>query len=267
MANCTVYFVRGQGTLFCTFLYLNFADPWYAITVNNPNQVCDRGFVYINDTCLDYDECKEESSRLRQGLTICAHDAICSNNIGGFSCICKFGFKVDTDVIDVNDTKKTNGNSTQVNVATQCVDIDECSRQSVCPKSAQCQNTEGSYICNCFDGFEGEYCTDIDECNSTAICDVNAECLNINGGYKCTCKDGYYGTGDSCFSGQCPDANCPINQKCVSATTIDCECEPGFQFNNSSDCVDIDECEAGFGMTKRFLLPLSCLVTFVIVTF
>ena len=122
--------------------------------------------MYTNKTCLDYDECEKESSnKLSQGHATCAHGAFCSNNIGGFSCICRLGYKEDTDVIGDSQSNKTT--QSLVKTAIRCVDIDECYSQSVCPKNAKCKNTEGSYICNCFDGFEGDYCTDIDECNST----------------------------------------------------------------------------------------------------
>ena len=135
--------------------------------------------MYINKTCLDYDECKEK---------ICAHGAFCSNNIGGFSCICRLGYKEVTEVVGESRSNRTT--QSLVKKAIRCVDIDECYTKSVCPKNAECQNTEGGYICKCLDGFEGDYCADIDECNNTARCDVNAECLNAGGGYKCTCKQG-----------------------------------------------------------------------------
>ena len=124
-----------------------------------------------------------------------------------------------------------------------CIDIDECKFQGVCPKTAECKNSQGSYSCNCLDGFEGNFCEDINECSSTTACHANASCLNTHGSFACSCNEGYYGTGDSCFPGRCLDDNCPQNQKCVSATTIDCECKEGFRGNSSSDCVDIDECQ------------------------
>ena len=125
---------------------------------------------------------------------------------------------------------------------TYCVDIDECTKLGVCPENSECQNSEGSYLCNCFDGFEGDFCTDKNECNSTNGCDLNAQCRNTDGSYECSCKEGFYGAGNWCSPGQCPESNCPVNQKCVSPTTTNCECREGFQFDNSSVCVDIDEC-------------------------
>ena len=186
--------------------------------------------MYSNETCLDYDECKQESSyKLSKGYITCGHGAFCSNNVGGFACVCRLGFRVDAHKIDNSDTNRTTEGL--IAITTYCVDTDECAEQNLCSKNSECKNTEGSYSCDCLDGFEGDYCIDIDECNSTTSCDVNALCLNTDGTYKCSCKEGYYGTGDSCFPGRCLDANCPRNQKCVSARTINCECKDGFRFN------------------------------------
>ncbi len=40
---------------------------------------------------------------------------------------------------------------------------------------------------------------DIDECSvSVGICDVNADCQNTGGSYLCSCKDGFTGDGKTC---------------------------------------------------------------------
>ena len=197
--------------------------------------------MYSNETCLDYNECKKElSTKLSEGYITCGHGAFCSNNVGGFACTCRYGFKVEAGMNGINESNKAN---TQLfNEITTCVDIDECTKQTVCPENAECQNTEGSYSCNCFEGFQGDYCTDVDECNKTNSCDFNAKCQNTDGSYMCSCKQGYYGTGSWCTAGRCLDANCPESQKCVSATTVNCECKEGFRFNSFSVCNYIDEC-------------------------
>ena len=46
-----------------------------------------------------------------------------------------------------------------------------------------------------------------------------------------------------CRSGQCNDVICDdINKKCVSPTTMDCECKPGFLTGRDGECIDINEC-------------------------
>ena len=122
------------------------------------------------------------------------------------------------------------------------VDINECVNRGLCAENAFCENTAGSYTCNCNDGFEGDLCTDIDECNNTVICDEKAKCTNTLGGFSCQCKEGYYGNEKFCILGECVESNCPKNQQCVSPTTLTCECKKGFSYNDASVCVDIDEC-------------------------
>ena len=91
---------------------------------------------------------------------------------------------------------------------------------------ASCENTNGSFICQCKIGFtgdgsscSGEYVwidqqdnvtlqsplccvctpTDIDECGArSVICSTNAECTNTDGSYTCSCSSGFSGDGMSC---------------------------------------------------------------------
>ena len=87
------------------------------------------------------------------------------------------------------------------------------------------------------------FCSDdIDECfTDKADCNKYALCSNNVGSFTCSCKEGYFGDGFSCLQGNCPDSNCPKHQKCVSETTLDCECKPGFILN-LTNCIDFDEC-------------------------
>ena len=51
-------------------------------------------------------------------------------------------------------------------------DIDECSRGDVCHILASCNDTEGSYECNCVGGFEGDgfNCTGKDNNYCVSLC-------------------------------------------------------------------------------------------------
>ena len=103
------------------------------------------------------------------------------------------------------------------------VDIDECETESdLCPSSAYCNNTYGSYICICTNGtkmddkgdcicitinhniyYYDEINTviDIDECfDDTHDCSENARCENMLGSFTCTCKVGFVGNGQTCKS-------------------------------------------------------------------
>lgn len=77
-------------------------------------------------------------------------------------------------------------------------DIDEC-LESPCAQNAVCNNTKGSYLCNCEKGFTGDgiqVCSDVDECiTGDDECVENADCSNTNGDHRCVCSDGFVGDG------------------------------------------------------------------------
>ena len=153
------------------------------------------------------------------------------NTVGSYRCGCRNGYKFMTKVnweLYINEP--------------YCVDIDECETHGTCPKRSLCKNTEGSYICHCDLGFEGDLCVDIDECTKN-ICDANAACSNTDGSFSCFCNSGYRGNGTTCKIGHCDDRRCPPDQECISPTTNECQCKEGFSMNTELEiCDDIDEC-------------------------
>ena len=73
----------------------------------------------------------------------------------------------------------------------ECTDEDECDFYTNCQHS--CVNTEGSFHCDCYEGYEladDQYnCTDVNECNQlNGGCEFG--CRNTIGSYQCYC---YYG--------------------------------------------------------------------------
>ncbi|ROL51140.1 Adhesion G protein-coupled receptor E1, partial [Anabarilius grahami] len=98
----------------------------------------------------------------------------------------------------------------------------EC-KPPICGENARCINTNGSYYCQCKEGFtpthnftqtDGTKCKDINECaNGSNICGPNAECKNTVGSYSCTCETGYFSSnGNKTFIGgqgiQCNELKC-----------------------------------------------------------
>lgn len=74
-----------------------------------------------------------------------------------------------------------------------------------CSKFANCINTEGSYKCQCMEGYEGDgkVCTatqvEVNECEvGTHDCSKNADCIDLLDGYDCQCRTGFSGNGRTC---------------------------------------------------------------------
>lgn len=88
--------------------------------------------------------------------------------------------------------------------------------------NASCSDTDGSFYCNCIEGFSGNgthcdgrfFCqviyasyyslmsdiiVDVNECNLTSpVCHVSADCFNTYGSFFCVCRAGYTGNGSYC---------------------------------------------------------------------
>ena len=88
-----------------------------------------------------------------------------------------------------------------------CVNINECiNGDHECVEHSTCFDNDGSYTCECNDGYEGygrTKCDDVNECSRrVGECSKFAICIDQKGSYDCTCFDGYEdksgGTGKVC---------------------------------------------------------------------
>ncbi|CAG9531514.1 unnamed protein product [Cercopithifilaria johnstoni] len=140
-----------------------------------------------------------------------------------------------------------------------CMDINECfGEPSVCGAHALCENSPGSYSCQCNIGYifdNNGKCIDLDECaEGIVVCGGNKNssvCINTDGSYECQCAPGYAGSPDSPHG--CVDVNeCQLSdfycgEKGVCKNLVgsyECECADGFQRDQyTGQCVDIDECK------------------------
>uniref|UniRef100_A0A0N5ASL2 Nidogen n=1 Tax=Syphacia muris TaxID=451379 RepID=A0A0N5ASL2_9BILA len=140
-----------------------------------------------------------------------------------------------------------------------CVDINECSAvPSVCGAHSVCDNTAGSYRCQCDLGYindENGRCVDMDECaEGVVLCGDGKNdsiCVNTDGGFECRCAPGYVGHPESLHGcvdiNECENAEFYCGDKGVCKNTIggyECDCAEGYgQDPHSGLCTDIDECK------------------------
>lgn len=119
----------------------------------------------------------------------------------------------------------------------KCTDVDECDLGIPWCGKLQCQNTVGTYVCGCRQGYVvaesggNKICADVDECNNRNVCPLNGFCENFDGGYRCTCDSGYQS--ENCTDiDECSDdkiQTCDRNAACLNTEgTYLCSCNQGF---------------------------------------
>ena len=161
-----------------------------------------------------------------------------------------------------------------------CVDDDECARASTkCHHFADCTNNDGSYKCDCKDGYKGDGqvdCRIIDACSEMDRCGPNGKCFNVIGtGHQCICDRGYRdASGDTVLGaggvavpsgtglGPCVNINecleraaytadgasisayCGENTVCSDTDgSWNCACKTGYEGDPYVNCRDINECK------------------------
>ncbi|CAI8021725.1 Fibrillin-2 [Geodia barretti] len=174
--------------------------------------------------CNDIDDCES-------GLSNCADNARCVDQVEGFGCQCVEGYTGD----GFND----------------CTNIDECGiEQDQCEHS--CTDTEGSYNCTCGPGFtlapDGLNCLDVDECETVSCTGLDLVCVNNRGSYSCQCMPGY---SNSSEYNNCTNIDeCSMNTtmchdlaQCVNTNgSYTCKCMTGYEGNGVDNCSDVNEC-------------------------
>ena len=94
---------------------------------------CDIGYRYNVSTCQDINECADDTNPPCN-----SPNTQCVNRMGGYDCICSLGL-------------------TWSNELKNCIDVDECDIKTykfqVCESNSICENTFGSYLCACKQGW------------------------------------------------------------------------------------------------------------------
>ncbi|XP_042784615.1 adhesion G protein-coupled receptor E5 isoform X1 [Panthera leo] len=154
-----------------------------------------------------------------------------------------------------------------------CDDINECGPPLAvsCGKFADCQNTEGSYHCECSPGYQlasgaktfrnesENTCQGVDKCQlKPRLCKGRSICINTQGNYTCRCPPGLElnlsdpnvcSDVNECTSGQNP---CHNTTHCLNNIgSYECRCRPGWKpipgspdGPNNTVCEDVDECSS-----------------------
>ncbi|CAG2228191.1 unnamed protein product [Mytilus edulis] len=183
----------------------------------------------VTGICKNIDECETSNP--------CADK--CTDKTPGYECSCtKNGTKLESDAQSC--TACDEGEWGQ-NCAENCT--------CVIANTNSCNKTEGS--CNCKTGWAGDYCeSDVNECTSNStICPTYSMCENTNGSYVCVCNDGYFKSADVCneCSSNTFGKDCAQTCSCVvtntdSCNNVDggCTCKTGWYGTTCSE--DVDEC-------------------------
>ncbi|XP_077556924.1 fibrillin-1-like isoform X1 [Haemaphysalis longicornis] len=181
------------------------------------------GFVQVEDTTLDINECMMNPGICKNGK--------CINTDGSYRCECETGFKLDS-------------------TGQGCIDVDECLEQPRACGQGGCTNTVGGFECSCQDGYAPglhQVCEDVNECQlGTDGCAFR--CLNTPGSFRCTCPYGYAlaPDGKHCQDlDECAAGDHGCRYACKNLVgTFQCVCPEGLRPSNrgGDDCEDIDEC-------------------------
>uniref|UniRef100_A0A3P8N9S3 Latent-transforming growth factor beta-binding protein 2 n=1 Tax=Astatotilapia calliptera TaxID=8154 RepID=A0A3P8N9S3_ASTCA len=173
--------------------------------------ICPNGYTTTDGSpgCQDVDECSKDDVCIR---------GKCINGEGSFLCLCEAGFKFNTDTADCEDQNECKEFGSSVcgtwrcentigsyrcfvgcqpglegELATGC-DIDECDNETICGSNGFCENTDGSFRCQCDRGYTNPpgdmtRCVDVNECEmSLALCG-EALCENFDGSFLCICPN------------------------------------------------------------------------------
>ncbi|XP_055859533.1 uncharacterized protein LOC106054924 [Biomphalaria glabrata] len=219
---------------------------------------CRSGFRLKSDrkSCEDINECVE-------GL--CSQG--CNNTVGSYSCSCFAGYKLTasqsceecpgaTYGINCGKTCSCRGRASGCDKVKGCVcrsnwrgvscevDVDECVEGLAnCRPDQICQNTMGSFACNCPPGFVeiNGTCTNIDECKNATLNLCQQICVDTLGSYVCQCQNGYTKVNNNCADiDECALHTSDCEQLCINNVgSYSCACKDGYTLKDDrKSCFD-----------------------------
>ncbi|GFR74403.1 protein kinase C-binding protein NELL1, partial [Elysia marginata] len=163
----------------------------------------------------------------------------------------------------------------------ECKETDGSKRHN-CSSTSQCENLDGSFRCDCNDGYnqrDSFTCSDIDECRENLHnCSSISQCKNLDGSFRCDCNDRYtqrdnftcVGMKDivskffnnkkarvypkhHCYPTDIDECAIDGGHNCQGTIsrchnlpgTFECQCQHGYRTDDNNRCTDIDECKKG----------------------
>uniref|UniRef100_A0A8C3TG60 Neurogenic locus notch homolog protein 1 n=1 Tax=Chelydra serpentina TaxID=8475 RepID=A0A8C3TG60_CHESE len=130
-----------------------------------------------------------------------------------------------------------------------------------CEHAGKCINTQGSFQCQCLQGYSGPRCEiDVNECLSNP-CQNDATCLDQIGEFQCICMPGFNGHLCQYDIDECASTPCKNGAKCIDGpNTYTCECTEGFA---GAHCeIDKNECDPDpchYGTCRDGIAAFTCL--------
>ncbi|XP_052696969.1 uncharacterized protein LOC128175386 isoform X6 [Crassostrea angulata] len=190
--------------------------------------ICPAGFELAanNENCQDINECERR---------ICSQQ--CTDTEGSYACSCFPGYQLNAD-------------RTTCSQCVAPYYGEGCSRMCQCGAGMdRCDPIRG---CVCMPGWTGTNCNqDIDECSANrSICGTDKICHNTQGSFQCECRQGYQKVQDDCRDiNECENAglhNCSsLTSECKNRDGgFSCQCRTGYIQRNVYECEDFDECES-----------------------
>ncbi|XP_059160834.1 multiple epidermal growth factor-like domains protein 10 [Physella acuta] len=236
--------------------------------------------------------CDKDVDECLQNTTNCSSHSHCNNTDGSFVCLCDDGYFNSSNTCEAcvegtwgtecsnNCSCSVLGTSTCDKVSGTChcksgwsgtncdKDVDECLQNTNnCPSHSHCNNTDGSFVCLCDDGYfnssnkceacvEGSWGT---ECNKTCSCSVLGTSTYDKVSGTCQCKSGWSGTNCDKDVDECLQNTkiCPSHSHCNNTEgSFDCVCDEFYFFSNNK-CEACEENYYGPNCTLRCVCNTS----------
>ncbi|MBN2528831.1 MAG: hypothetical protein JXR76_20745 [Deltaproteobacteria bacterium] len=194
------------------------------------------------------------------------YDSYCDGCVIGWACYSNGdinpanGCQICDSAVSISSWHNRDGEACGEGMAcamTTCLDVDECETGTHnCHINANCNNTVGSFSCECKIGYDGDgvsFCDDIDECDlQENPCndgdDVLATCENTVGSVDCDCSDGFEQIFNTCIDiNECnvDNGGCDLLAGCENTVgSFHCnDCPEGYDGTGATGCFDINECD------------------------